>query len=216
MTEPYGPSTPTDPGDERVPADASVPTPNDPVDEPTPASSSEAPPVSAPAPAKPGANIPRRLLRLGAVVVVIVVGVIGYLVFFQKSDPTAAKVGDCVSITGPKTLATATRLSCGDQNALYVVLAAGKTATCDANEVSYSGSNRDRTKLCLFYNVQVGDCLKVTQSGDGDAKGTCTTGMLKVLSVRTDTADKTQCPAEADEARTDTTRTRLVCFSTVR
>jgi hypothetical protein len=199
MTEPYGPSTPTDPGDEPIPT--------------------EAPEATSPAtaPAAPAAvKSPQRIIRVAAVVVVFVVGVIGYLVFFQKSDPTAAKVGDCVSITGASNLATATRLSCDDQSALYVVTAAGKTVTCDSSEVSYSGSARDRTRLCLFYNVRVGDCLTVTPKGDGDAKGTCAAGTLKVLSVRTDTADKTTCPAEADEARADVTRNRLICFSTVR
>ena len=199
MTEPYGPSTPTDPGDEPITA--------------------EAPEATSPetAPTAPTAvKLPKRLIRVAAVVVVIVVGVIGYLVFFQKSDPTAAKVGDCVSITGPSNLATATRLSCDNQSALYVVTAAGKTVTCDSSEVSYSGSARDRTKLCLFYNVRVGDCLTVTPKGDSDTKGTCAAGMLKVLSVRTDTADKAQCPAGAEEARADATRNRLICFTTVR
>jgi hypothetical protein len=174
------------------------------------------PPSTSPK-APPDAKRPRHLLfRLAAVVVVVVVGVIGYLVFFRNSDPIAAKVDDCVSISGSANLATATRLSCDDELALYVVTAAGKTVTCDTHEVSYSGSNRDRTKLCLFYNVRVGECLKVTQNGDGDAKGTCAMGMLKVLSVRTDTGDKAQCPAEADEARADATRNRLICFATVR
>jgi hypothetical protein len=200
MTEPSGPSTPSDPGDEAVPASAAEPTPTSPAPQ-----------------AAPRAKRPRRLLLgLVAAVVVVAVGVIGYLVFFQKSDPTSAKVDDCVSISGPASLATASRLSCDDDKALYVVTAAGKTVTCDAHEVSYSGSNRDRTKLCLFYNVRVGECLKVTQNGDGDAKASCATGMLKVLSVRTDTADKTQCPAQADEARADPTRNRLICFATVR
>ena len=199
MTEPYGPSTPTDPGDEPIPTEAPEAT--------SPATAPEAPAA---------VKSPQRIIRVAAVVVVFVVGVIGYLVFFQKSDPTAAKVGDCVSITGASNLATATRLSCDDQSALYVVTAAGKTVTCDSSEVSYSGSARDRTKLCLFYNVRVGDCLTVTPKGDGDAKGTCAAGTLKVLSVRTDTADKTTCPAEADEARADVTRNRLICFSTVR
>jgi hypothetical protein len=199
MTEPYGPSTPTDPGDEPIPTEAPEAT--------SPATAPEAPAA---------VKSPQRIIRVAAVVVVFVVGVIGYLVFFQKSDPTAAKVGDCVSITGASNLATATRLSCDDQSALYVVTAAGKTVTCDSSEVSYSGSARDRTRLCLFYNVRVGDCLTVTPKGDGDAKGTCAAGTLKVLSVRTDTADKTTCPAEADEARADVTRNRLICFSTVR
>jgi hypothetical protein len=153
---------------------------------------------------------------VAAVVIVVVVGVIAYLVFFQKSDPTAAKVGDCVSVTGSASLATATRLSCDDDKALYVVVAAGKSVTCDPYEVSYTGSTRDRTKLCLFYNVRVGDCLSLTQKGDGDAKGTCAAGMLKVVSVRTDTADESQCPGEADVARADATRKRLICFATVR
>ena len=199
MTEPNGPSTPTDPGDE-----------------PIPASSSEPPTPSAPPAAPAVAKSPRRLLvRLAAVVVVIVVGVIAYLVFFQKSDPTAAKVGDCVSITGSDYAATATRIPCDDQSALYVVTASGRTVTCDAYEVSYTGSNRDRTKMCLFYNVAVGDCLKVTQNGDGDAKGACAAGMLKVVSVRTDTSAASACPTQSDAARVDATRNRLICFVTV-
>ena len=162
------------------------------------------------------AKSPRRLLvRLAAVVVVIVVGVIAYLVFFQKSDPTAAKVGDCVSITGSDYAATATRIPCDDQSALYVVTASGRAVTCDAYEVSYTGSNRDRTKMCLFYNVAVGDCLKVTQNGDGDAKGACAAGMLKVVSVKTDTSAASACPTQSDAARVDATRNRLICFVTV-
>ena len=200
MTEPYGPSTPTDPGDEPVPASSP--------ERPTPTT-----PVAAPTVRK----APRRLLlRLAAVVVVVVVGVIAYLVFFQKSDPTAAKVGDCVSVTGSENAATATRISCNDQSALYVVTASGKSVTCDAYEVSYTGNNRDRTKLCLFYNVAVGDCLKVSQNGDGDAKGACAAGMLKVVSVKTDTSAASACPAQSDAARADATRNRLICFVTVR
>ena len=198
MTEPYGPTTPTDPGDESIPT--KVPEPTSPETAP-----------STPGPVK----IPKRLILGAAVLVVIVGAVIGYLVF-QKSDPTAAKVGDCVKITGASNLATATRLSCDDELALYVVTAAGKAVTCDSSEVSYTGSTRDRTKLCLFYNVRVGDCLTVTPNGDGDAKGACTAGTLKVLSVSTDTADKTKCPAAADEARADVTHNRLICFATVR
>jgi hypothetical protein len=198
MTEPYGPSTPTDPGDEPVPASPPEP--------PTPIT-----PVAPPVRKRPG----RLLLRLAAVVVVVVVGVIAYLVFFQKSDPTAAKVGDCVSITGSDYAATATRIPCDDQSALYVVTASGRTVTCDAYEVSYTGSNRDRTKMCLFYNVAVGDCLKVTQNGDGDAKGACAAGMLKVVSVRTDTSAASACPTQSDAARVDATRNRLICFVTV-
>jgi hypothetical protein len=158
-------------------------------------------------------NRPGRLiLGVVAVVIVVVVGVIAYLVFFQKSDPTAAKVGDCVSVTGSASLATATRRSCDDDKALYVVVAAGKGVACDTYEVSYT----DRTKLCLFYNVAVGDCLKVTQSGDGDAKGACAAGMLRVVAVRTDTSEATRCPAQSDAARVDETRNRLICFATVR
>ena len=159
----------------------------------------------------------RRTLVLGAAVVLlaIVVGVVGYLLFFRKSDPTTAKVGDCVSVTGSAIAATATRLSCDDARALYVVTAAGKSVTCDSHEVSYTGGSSDGTKLCLFYNVKVGDCLTLTQKGDGDAKGTCAKGMSKVASVRTDTANAAQCPPEADTALTNATRNRLICFAAV-
>ena len=226
MTEPHGQSTPTDPGDESLaaspptpsddPAPSAAPsaTPRDPVEESSTAG--EVVPPQPDTPPSAGAGVAQRLVRVAAVVVVVVVGVIGYLVFFQKSDPTAAKVGDCVSITGSATLATATRLSCTDPSALYVVVAAGKGVTCDSSEVGYRGSARDGTKLCLFYNVAVGDCLKIAPNGDGTAKVACAPGMLKVLSVVTDTADKSTCPADAEEATSDPTRNRLICFATVR
>jgi hypothetical protein len=231
MTEPYGPSTPTDPGDEPV-----SPKPDQPTgatgDEPvTPNPDGGAPTSAGDEPVTPTADGPaaatgaggdgaaprsyRLLIRIAAVVLVVVVGVVAYIAFFQKSDPTAAKVGDCVSITMSGTLATATRLSCDDVKALYVVTAAGPSVQCDAYEASYFGSTRDRAKLCLFYNVKVGDCLKVTANGDGEAKGACEAGMLKVVLVSTDTADASTCPASADVARPDVTRKRLICFATV-
>jgi hypothetical protein len=208
MSDPHSQATPTDPnepsiatGSDALPVDRTPQTSTAPTTSTTPVTLN---------------RHGRLLVRVVAVVVAIVVGVIVYLVFFQKSDPAAAKVADCVSISGSASLATAQRLSCDDQDALYVVTAAGKGVTCDANEVSYTGSNRDRTKLCLFYNVRIGDCLSLAQKGDGDAKAACAAGMLKVVSVRTDTAEESQCPSEADVARADATRNRLICFATVR
>ena len=192
MTDPDSQATPSDPLESEIAPDSYVSTPK--------------------------RRRPRRrtlLLGAAAVLLAIVVGVVGYLLFFQKSDPTAARVGDCVSVKGSAIAATATRLSCDDASALYVVTAAGKSVTCDSHEVSYTGGNRDRTRLCLFYNVKVGDCLTLTQNGDGDAKGTCAKGTSKVVSVRTDTANAAQCPPEADTALTNTTRNRLICFAGV-
>jgi hypothetical protein len=192
MTDPDSQATPSDPLESEIAPDSSVSTPK--------------------------RRRPRRrtlVLGAAAVLLAIVVGVVGYLRFFQSSDPTAAKVGDCVSVKGSAIAATATRLSCDDASALYVVTAEGKSATCDSHEVSYTGGNGARTKLCLFYNVKVGDCLTLTQHGDGDAKGTCAKGMSKVASVRTDTANAAQCPPEADTALTNATRNRLICFAAV-
>jgi len=220
MTEPHSHATPTDPDGLPTSADPYVPE----AQTPAPSRSNAAPAAPgapdgyAPEPAKGSLVLNRSgrlLVRLLAVVVVVVVGVIAYLVFFRRSDPTVAKVGDCVSVSGSAAVAVATRLSCDDQKALYVVTAAGKAVTCDKDEVSYTGNNRDRTKLCLFYNVRVGECITATPGGDGDAKVGCTAGTLKVLTVRTDTADETQCPAQADVARSDALRKRLICFQTV-
>ena len=193
MTDPGSQSTPSDPLESEIPAE--------------PHASTE------PERRRP----PRRTVLFGvaAVLLAIVVGVVGYLLFFQRSDPTAAKVGDCVSIKGSANDATATRLSCDDSKALYAVTASGKSVRCDRHEVSYTGGSRDRTTLCLFYNVKAGDCLRLTQSGSGDPKGTCAKGMSKVASVRTDTASAAQCPPEADTALTNTTRNRLICFAAV-
>ena len=78
MTDPYEQATPSDPVESEIP--------------PQPHASTE------PERCRP----PRRtvLFGFGAVLLAIVVGVVGYLLFFQKSDPTAAKVGDCVSVKG--------------------------------------------------------------------------------------------------------------------
>jgi hypothetical protein len=159
---------------------------------------------------------PRRLLfRLGAVVVVVVVAVLGYVAIFARSDAMAARVGDCVSISGSSSSAHARRVACSDSTALYVVTATGRTPTCDASEVTYTGSLLDRTKLCLFYNLRVGECLTVARAGEGESKDPCAPGRLKVVHVDASTADQTKCPPEADIARTDDTRARLVCFVTV-
>lgn len=173
-------------------------------------------------PATPGPDAamtvvnPRRLLfRLAAVVVVIVVAVLGYVSVFARSDATAAKVGDCVSVTGSASDARARRVACSDSSALYVVTAAGPKVNCDSSEVTYTGGARDRVRLCLFYNVRVGDCLAPGQGGGPDTKAPCAPGRLKVVYVDTSSADETKCPPEADVARTDDTNARLVCLATL-
>ncbi|HET7723995.1 MAG TPA: hypothetical protein VFK68_05110 [Propionibacteriaceae bacterium] len=159
---------------------------------------------------------PRRLLfRLAAVVVLVVVAVAGYVLVFARSDATAAKVGDCVSVTGTAADARARRVACSDAGALYVVTAAGPKVNCDASEVTYTGGARDRTRLCLFYNLRVGDCLSAGRGGEPDTKAACAPGMLKVVYVDTSSADETKCPPAADVARTDDTSSRLICFATV-
>ncbi len=160
-------------------------------------------------------SLRRVLFRLLAVVVVVVVAVLGYTLLFARGDATAAKVGDCVSITGPASAAHVRRVACSDSSALYVVTATGRTAACDVSEVTYSGSPRDRTRLCLFYNLRTGECLAVSRSGGGDTKGACAPGMLKVVFVDSSSADQTTCPPQADVARTDDVRNRLVCFVTL-
>jgi len=199
MTEPYGPSTPTDPGDEPIPTEAPEAT--------SPATAPEAPAA---------VKSPQRIIRVAAVVVVFRRGrdrLPGVLPEVRSDRREGRRLREHHGGVEP-----------GDRHQVVLRRSVGpvrgdgsrQDRDCDSSEVSYSGSARDRTKLCLFYNVRVGDCLTVTPKGDGDAKGTCAAGTLKVLSVRTDTADKTTCPAEADEARADVTRNRLICFSTVR
>ncbi|MBI4900810.1 MAG: hypothetical protein HY829_10070 [Actinobacteria bacterium] len=210
MTGPHAQPTPTDPESEAVRADPARPT--------GPAGAEAVRAGAARTPAADTITVvnPRRLLfRLGAVVVVVVVAVLGYVAIFARSDAMAARVGDCVSISGSGSDAHARRVACSDSTALYVVTATGRTPACDPSEVTYTGSLLDRTKLCLFYNLRVGECLTVTRGGDGESKDGCAPGRLKVVYVDASTADQTKCPAEADIARTDETRTRLVCFVTV-
>lgn len=186
------------------------PTPSDPESEPLP---TPEPGASAPDGTITVRNPRRVLFGLAAAVVVVVVAVVGYVLVFARSDATAAKVGDCVSVSGSAASATARRVACSDSSALYVVTATGAKVTCDVSEVTYTGGERDRTRLCLFYNVRVGDCLAIAQGGT--TKGSCAPGTLKVVYVDTSSADETKCPAEADVARTDDTHARLICFATL-
>lgn len=199
MTDPYRQATPTDPSD-----DAYLPVP-----------SAHDTPRRAVMTAARGGRSRRLLFAVAAIAVVLVVGVGGYVAIFQKSGLGATSVGDCVSMSGSSTSMTAKRISCDDPKALYVVTATGTATNCDAGEVTYSGSGIRRTNLCLFYNVRQGECLASSQQGGDAAKTSCTPGTIKVVSVRTDTSDKTQCPTSADLAKIDITRKRMVCFETV-
>jgi hypothetical protein len=150
---------------------------------------------------------------VGRIVLAAIVLAIGGIIFIVvKPGAAAAKVGDCLNLTGTTATPNASMVSCDDPTATYVVTAQG--ATCDENEDEFTFTTKGATikKVCLFYNVKVGDCLTVGTTG-AEAKGACTPGASKVTLATTGTADISQCPAESTTSIPNVTRNKLICLA---
>jgi hypothetical protein len=134
------------------------------------------------------------------------------VIFVVKPGASGAKVGECLNITGTTKEPDATKVSCDDAKATYVVTAVG--AACDEYEDEFTFTQKGATvsKLCLFYNVKVGECIKVSTSG-ADTKGDCSPGTYKVLLTKDGTTDDSQCPAEATTSIPNVTRNKLLCLA---
>lgn len=158
----------------------------------------------------------RILVAVLAVVVVLGAAAVVWRNYVAYSDPAVSRVGDCLRISGSESSPTATRLSCKDNAAMYVVTATARSVTCDSAEDTLKITGRDGavTTLCLFYNVSVGDCITGDRSLS-DTRQPCASGLKKVVKVATGTADRTTCPPESDSALSDAKHPRLVCFVTV-
>lgn len=149
--------------------------------------------------------------NLIAIAVLLVLGVVGYLVF--KPGVAGAKVGDCLTIAGNDTSAKADFLSCEDPNAAYVVTSTD--GQCDSAESSYEVSKTgvQITKLCVWYNVKVGECLTDDSKGAAQKKP-CESGLFRAEVVKDGTSDEKQCP-DGTQALGDAKRNKLICFSEV-
>jgi hypothetical protein len=182
---------------------------------PIPNAYATGPGPSAPSGAVKAAGVGVGILRsvVGRVIIgVVLAAIAGIVIFVIKPGATGAKVGECLNITGTTANPDATKVSCDDAKATYVVTAAG--ATCDENEDEFTFTAKGATvsKLCLYYNVKVGDCLTVNTSG-ADTKSACTTGTYKVTLTKDGTSDDSQCPAESTTSIPNVTRNKLICLA---
>jgi hypothetical protein len=146
------------------------------------------------------------------VIAVVIAAIAGVIYFVVKPGPAGTKVGECLNITGTTANPDATKVSCDDAKATYVVTAVG--ATCDEYEDEFTFKTKGATvsKLCLFYNVKVGDCLTVSTTG-ADSKGVCSPGSYKVTLTKDGTSDDTQCPGESTTSIPNVTRNKLICLA---
>lgn len=146
------------------------------------------------------------------IIAVVVVAIAGVIYFVVKPGASGAKVGECLNITGTTANPDATKLSCDDAKATYVVTAVG--ATCDEyeDEFTFKAKGATVSKLCLFYNVKVGDCLTVNTKG-ADSKGACTPGSYKVTLTKDGTSDESQCPTGSTSSVPNVTRNKLICLA---
>lgn len=116
-----------------------------------------------------GGGLLRRLIGVG-VAIAIGIGWWGFSSFKAKAD--APDVGECVTVSGTATDADVDEADCGDDGVLYKVTA--DDGDCDVNEVNYTVTiegGKDAVDLCLFWEVEPGDCLK--QGTDKDELVDC-------------------------------------------
>lgn len=170
-----------------------------------------APGQPAPTPGRPPSAVKTKVVRsvLSWVLILALVGA-GWFIY-KNTGAAAMKVNDCVTITGTKSSPDAKKVSCTDAKAIYKVTALD--TTCDENESEYTETIKGlSTKLCLFYNVTVGECIAKGTASTVSSKGACSPGTYKVLATKDDTADENTCPDMTEYTLPNTTRNKLLCL----
>lgn len=138
------------------------------------------------------------------IVAVVVIAIVGITVFVQqKTDTTAAGVGSCIKITSATVINPETsQEDCSSQAAIFVVTeTGGSDVKCDDNEASYvqgTDKNNPSSRVCLRYNLKVGECIDLgVLSSSVPKKVTCSastsSSTVKLVSLRTNSSDETQC-----------------------
>jgi hypothetical protein len=178
---------------------------------PTPSPYALAPGQPAPTQGPPPSAARTKVVRsvLSWVLILALAGA-GWFIY-KNTGAAAMKVNDCVAITGTKSSPDAKKVSCTDATAIYKVTALD--VTCDENESEYTETIKGlSTKLCLFYNVTVGECIAKGTASKVSSKGACTPGTYKVLATKDDTADENTCPDMTEFTLPNTTRNKLICL----
>jgi hypothetical protein len=152
----------------------------------------------------------RRIIGVG-VAIAIAIGWWGFNTFRAKAE--APNVGECVTVGGAATDADVDEADCGGDDVLYKVTA--DDGDCDINEVNYTVSVKgsDAVDLCLFWEVEEGDCIKEGTSSDvkvscADNKGTT---IAKVVSIEDSATAK--CASKKEFAFVNEKRDVTVCIT---
>ncbi|PWN04841.1 hypothetical protein DJ010_04350 [Nocardioides silvaticus] len=153
----------------------------------------------------------RNLIGIG-VAIAIGLGWWGFSTFKEKAD--APDVGECVTVSGTTTDADVEEAECGGDDVLYKVTA--DDGDCDLeSEVNYTVevNGSDAVDLCLFWEVEPGDCIK--EGTTSDEKVDCATNkgttVAKVVSVE-DSADA-KCASKQEFAFANKKRDVTVCIT---
>jgi hypothetical protein len=145
--------------------------------------------------------------RLGGIGVAIVVGLVilalkfgaGLGIGFLGAKAGAPDVGECVTVSGSSFDADVDDADCDDDGVLYKVTA--DDGDCDETEVTYTEevSGADAVDLCLDWDVEAGECIKVGTNFDElvacSEKSTPATTVVRIVSVE-DGADA-KCPKKS-------------------
>ncbi|MEZ0579650.1 hypothetical protein [Nocardioides sp. MH1] len=150
------------------------------------------------------------LKKFGGLGVALVVGLVilalklgaGFGIGFLSAKASAPDVGDCVTVGGTATDADVDKADCDDDDVLYKVV--GDDGDCDSYEVEYTVevTGADAADLCLYLNVEAGDCIRVPTDDIIDAElvdCTSTKGEKRVLRIDSfgKSADATCKPRQA-------------------
>ena len=157
-----------------------------------------------------GGGLLRRLIGVG-VAIAIAIGWGGFSTFRAKAG--APEVGECVTVSGTSTDADVDEADCGGDDVLYKVTA--DDGDCDVNEVNYTVTVKgsDAVDLCLFWEVEAGDCIMSGTFSDtkvdcAEFKGDPNVG--KVVSVGNDASAK--CATKKEFPVANVKRDILVCI----
>jgi hypothetical protein len=173
---------------------------------PPPGAPGSFPPGMIPPPAAPASNKKKRYLITLAALIVAAIAITFTIVHNQKTATTAANVGDCIKITSATVIDPKTEQApCTDPNALFMVTeTGGSDVKCDENEPSYvEGKDTDKpsSRVCLRYNLKVGDCLdEGAISSSVPKKVDCaapTSTTAKLVAVDLTSADESKCPSDS-------------------